>query len=265
MRKGSRLVALLSDFGTRDWYAATLKAVILSRCPRACIVDITHEIPPQDVTAGAVTLAAAAPWFPKGSVFLAVVDPGVGSSRGLLAIRANGRYFVGPDNGLLAPSLKEADGLTIVRLTNRRYWLKCVSQTFHARDIMAPAAAHLACGGSLAALGTPARHLAPLALPEPRRHGRTIQGQIIHLDAFGNLITNLPESLIQEESGKDSRAILQYQRKACRVVSSYAKGEANELIAVVNSLGLLEIAISNGSAAWTFGAKRGEEVTLKVK
>ena len=143
------LIALLTDFGTRDWYVATLKAVLLSRCPTARLVDITHEIPPQDTVAGAFTLAAAAPWFPRGTVFLAVVDPGVGSRRAIVAVRADSYYFVGPDNGLLAHSVQHAKRLTVIRLTNREHWLTPVSATFQGRDMMAPVAAYLASGGSI--------------------------------------------------------------------------------------------------------------------
>ena len=250
------LIALLTDFGTRDWYVAAVRGVILSRCPNARLVDITHEIPPQDVIAGAFTLAAAAPWFPPGTIFLSIVDPGVGSDRALLAARADARYFVGPDNGLLSLTLAEAKRLTVVRLTRRRYWLRTVSSTFHGRDIMAPVAAHLASGVPLTRLGVAWRRPASLDLPAVERHGRTFTGHLAHLDAFGNLITNLPGSLLKSGSS------IRYQRHAVRVVSSYAEGRPQELVALVNALGLVELAIREGSAAWTYNAKRGERVEL---
>lgn len=255
------VVALLTDFGTRDWYVAAIRGVILSRCPRARLLDITHDIPPQDVVAGAFTLAAAAPWFPRGTVFVAVVDPGVGSDRALIAARADGRYFVGPDNGLLAPILAHATSRAIVRLTNRRYWLKAVSRTFQGRDIMAPVAASLASGTSLARLGSPLKRIAPLDLPTPQRRGRSLHGHIVHIDGFGNLITNLPASAMRPAGGRP-RPTLRYQRHAVRVVSSYAQGRVAELIALVNSQGLVELAVREGSAAWTFNAKRGDRVEI---
>ncbi len=276
------LVVLLSDFGMRDWYVAAMRGVILSRCPRAQLLDITHEVPPQDIIAGAFTLAAAAPWFPHGTVFVAVVDPGVGSDRALLAARADGRFFVGPDNGLLALTLRNAKPLTIVQLTNRRYWLKDVSRTFQGRDIIAPVAAYLASGGSLARLGRSLRRMTPLSLPAPERRGRTVSGHIVHIDAFGNLITNLPASYLGPAERPtrpmlhphlsshrvgvhphlSSRVGVRYQRQAVRMVSSYADGRPQELVAMVNALGLVELAIREGSAAWTFNAKRGDQVEL---
>ena len=259
--RGAPLVALLTDFGTRDWYVATLKGVILSRCPDARLVDITHEVPPQDVLAGAFTLAAAAPWFPVGTVFLAVVDPEVGTDRALLAARADGRYFVGPDNGLLTMCLARAQHTSVVRLRNRRYWLTQVSQTFHGRDIMAPVAAYLACGGSLSRLGTPMRHIRQPPLPLVQRRGRTIHGAVVHIDAFGNLITNMPAALLAGTRGS-ARVALRYKDRGARVVSSYAEGRPRELIAVAGSLGLVELAVREGSAAWVFDAKRGDPVEL---
>ena len=256
------LVALLTDFSTRDWYVAVLKAVILSRCPRAQVVDITHEVPPQDTVAGAFTLAAAAPWFPRGTVFLAVVDPGVGTRRALLAVRADHHYFVGPDNGLLALSLQRAKRVAVVQLTNRRYWLTPVHRTFHGRDIMAPVAAYLASGRSFTQLGSPRQRVTPLALPPFRREGARARGHVVHIDAFGNLITNVPATLLSGRRGE--RAALRYKQRSVRVVSSYADGRPNELIAVVGSLGFVELAINQGSAAWTVNAARGDEVLLSV-
>lgn len=254
------LIALLTDFGTRDWYVAAIRGVLLARAPRARLVDITHEIPPQDITAGAFTLAAAAPWFPPGTVFLTVVDPGVGSRRTLIAVRAGRQSFVGPDNGLLALALERATRVRIVQLTNRRYWLGNISQTFQGRDILAPVAAYLASGGSLGRLGPAVPRAVPLNLPAVERRGRSAHGHLVHIDAFGNLITNLPASLLEERGG--ARPVLRYQRHAVRVVSSYADGRAHELIALPNSLGLIELAIREGSAAWTVNAKRGDRVEL---
>ncbi len=254
-------VALLTDFGTRDWYVGTLKGVLLSLCPRVHVVDITHDIPPQDVIAGAFTLSAVAHWFPPGTVFLTVVDPGVGSRRALLAAEADQRYFVGPDNGVLTLSLERAKRLTIVRLTNRRYWLNPVSHTFHGRDILAPVAAHLASGRSLRALGVVTRRITSLSLPTVQRTGRTMQGCLVHIDAFGNLITNVPGAALRGRPAHTKR-VLRYKRRWVRVVSSYADGRPNELIAVIGSLGFVELAIREGSAAWTFRAKRGDRVEL---
>jgi len=256
------LVVLLSDFGTRDWYVAALKGVMLSRAPRARILDLTHEIPPQDVAAGSFTLAAAAPWFPPGTVFLAVVDPGVGTDRAVLAAQADGRSFVGPDNGLLWLSLEQARRRTVVRLTNRRYWLKAVSRTFQGRDIMAPVAAYLARGGLLHRLG-PRHRATPLAWPAAVRRGRTVMGTILHIDAFGNLITNLRVRRWCPAS-QARRCALQYRRRTLPVVSSYAEGRPRQLVAVIGALGLVELAVRNGSAQRLLGARRGDAVMLRL-
>jgi S-adenosylmethionine hydrolase len=255
-------IALLTDFGTRDWYVAALKGVILSRAPRARIVDLTHEIPPQDVAAGSFTLAAAVPWFPPGTVFLAVVDPGVGTERAVLAAQAGGRSFVGPDNGLLWLSLEQARRRTVVRLTNRRYWLKAVSRTFHGRDIMAPVAAYLARGGSLHRLG-PRHRATPLAWPAAVLRGRAVTGAIIHIDAFGNLITNLRARRWLPAS-QERQCALRYRRRTVPVVSSYADGRPRQPVAVIGALGLVELAIRNGSAQRLLGARRGDAVTLRL-
>lgn len=257
MSRGAGLIVLLSDFGTRDWYVPVLKGVILSRAPAVRLVDLTHEIPPQDILAGAFTLAATAPWFPKGAVFLCVVDPSVGSRRVLLAARADGQFFVGPDNGLLGLTLERATQATIVQLTQRRFWLTPISRTFHGRDILAPVAAHLATGGRLAALGRSVRQTAPLLLPRVQQRDRTVTGEIVHIDAFGNLITNLDAARWLSRRGS-----LRFHRRHVPWVSSYSEGEPEQLIALVNALGLVELAIREGSAAWSVNAKRGDKVEL---
>jgi S-adenosylmethionine hydrolase len=254
-----KLVALLTDFGTRDWYVAALKGVLLSRAPGVRIVDITNEIPPQDIRSGAFVLASAVPWFPRGTVFLAVVDPGVGGRRALLAAQADGRYFVGPDNGLLAVSLARAQRRRIVRLTDRRYWLASVSRTFHGRDILAPVAAYLARGGRLGRLGPSCRAVTPLPVPAVRRRGRTQQGAVIHIDGFGNLITNLPAERLADRRPP----VLWYRGRRVPVVSSYADGRAGQLVAVAGSAGFVELAIRERSAARHFRARRGDRVILE--
>ena len=259
---GAKVIALLTDFGTRDWYVAAMKGVILAQAPRAQLIDITHEIPPQDILAGAFILASAASWFPPGTIFVAVVDPGVGSDRALLAARADDRYFIGPDNGVLAWSLERAKQATIVRLTNRRYWLKDISRTFQGRDVLAPVAAHMARGVRLSQLGTPVTRVTTLTLPAIQRHDRSVEGRILHIDAFGNLVTNLPETVLRGKSGSGQMR-LRYKDRSARMVSSYMEGAPNELIAVVGSLRLIELAIREGSAAWACNARRGDPVELR--
>ena len=254
------VIGLLSDFGTRDWYVAAMRGVILSHCPTAQLIDITHEIPPQDVVAGALVLSGALPWLPRGAVVVALVDPGVGSRRVLLAAQVDGRYLVGPDNGLLALSLQQATRTQTVRLTRSRYWLPAVSRTFHGRDILAPVAAHLASGVALSRLGVRVRRVAPLELPSVRRRGQQYHGEVVHIDGFGNLVTNLPGSLLAR-----GRALVHYRNQPVRAVGTYAEARVGELIALVGSVGLIELALRNHSAAQRVAALRGERIVLQVQ
>ncbi len=252
------LVGLLSDFGTRDWYVAAVKGVVLTRCPHAALVDITHEVPPQDVVAGSLVLAAALPWLPLGSVVLACVDPGVGTGRRIVAAHADGRFLVGPDNGLLWPALGQARTWRAVDVTACRQRLAVRSRTFESRDVMAPVAAALARGTPLARLGPPVRRLVPL--PQPAVAGRRGRwhGQVIHVDAFGNLLTNLPGRLVRRAG-----VMVRCRSRHARVVSSYGRGRRGEVIAVVGGVGLVELAVRDGSAARALRAGRGTAVELR--
>ncbi|MBI3324421.1 MAG: SAM-dependent chlorinase/fluorinase [Candidatus Omnitrophica bacterium] len=255
------LIALLTDFGTREWYVACLKAVILSRCPTAALIDITHEIPPQNIAAAALTLSAAAPWFPPSTIFVCVVDPGVGTARPLLAAHADGRYYIGPDNGTLGLVLEQARTRRLVRLTVRRFWLPERSRTFHGRDIMAPVAAGLARGLALERLGPCVREFQPAPIPAPQRSGRAVHGSVVHIDRFGNAITNLPSTLLTDAD----RVRIRIGRRQGRVVSSYGEGQADELIALAGSVGLIELAVRDGSAAEVFGVRAGHDVTAVMR
>ena len=189
-------ITLTTDFGNKDGFVGTMKGVIWGICPEARIADISHEITPQNVTEGAITLWRAAPFFPAGTVHIAVVDPGVGTARRALAARIGDQYFVGPDNGLFTPVIEDAQRAgaetTFVTLDKPEFWLRQVSRTFHGRDIFAPAGAHLAHGVKLEVMGTLINDpvLTPLAKPEKNASG--YKAQISVVDAFGNLTTNLP-------------------------------------------------------------------------
>src|SRR3954466_12535628 len=184
------VIALLSDFGSRDHYAGTMKGVILNICPDATLVDITHEVPPHDVLDGALELAAAARYFPAGTIFLAVVDPGVGSARRGIAVEAGDYRFVAPDNGVLTAVLHELPPKRIVELTERRYARPTVSRTFEGRDRFAPAAAWLAKGIQLSALGRTVSPHHQLEIPQPEV-GERLAGVVLLVDRFGNLVTNI--------------------------------------------------------------------------
>lgn len=255
-------IAMLTDFGTRDGYPGIMRGVILGIAPASPVVDLTHEIPPQDIATGAWVLATAWRYFPPGTIFLAVVDPGVGSARRAVALRAGERMFVGPDNGLFSLVVAHAPVEAAVTLDNPRYQVPQPSATFHGRDIFAPAAAHLAAGVPLAALGSPLapESLVTLALPAPRWEGETLVGHVLHVDVFGNLITDF--------SGQLADALLSlpginFTLGGIHIAdrgSAFAAGPAGTPFALRDSSGHLAIAVRNGSAAALLGVGRGAEV-----
>src|SRR5207249_7366756 len=185
------VIALLTDFGTRDHYAGTMKGVALGICPDATLVDISHEVPAHDVVGGALELAAAYRYLPAGTIFLVVVDPGVGSTRRGIAAEAGEYKFVAPDNGVLTVVLDEHPAKRVVELTERRYARPTVSRTFEGRARFAPAAAWLAKGVELSALGRPAGSIQRLTLPQPTATSEQLTGEVLRVDRFGNLITNI--------------------------------------------------------------------------
>src|SRR5687767_11668099 len=191
------LIALLTDFGTADHYAGAMKGVILGICPDATLVDITHDIPPHDVTAGALELAACYKFFPAGTIFVAVVDPGVGSARRGVAADTGDYRFVAPDNGVLTQVLREVPAKKIVELTERRYARPTVSRTFEGRDRFAPAAGWLAKGTQLAALGRPAADIYRLDIPVAEAGADRIRGVVLRVDRFGNLVTNIDRKMVE--------------------------------------------------------------------
>src|SRR5215813_5838386 len=190
------VIALLTDFGTRDHYAGTMKGVALSICPDAALVDITHDVPAHDVLAGALELAASYKYFPTGTIFLAVVDPGVGSARRGIAADTGDFKFVAPDNGVLTAVLDEQPARKVVELSERRYARPTVSRTFEGRDRFAPAAAWLAKGIELAALGRPAGTIHRLDIPKPASDEERIIGEVLRVDRFGNLVTNIDRKAV---------------------------------------------------------------------
>jgi S-adenosylmethionine hydrolase len=255
------VIALLTDFGTRDHYAGTMKGVALGICPDATLVDISHEIPAHDVVAGALELAAAYRYFPAGTVFLAVVDPGVGSTRRGIAADAGEYKFVAPDNGVLTVVLDEHPPRRVVELTERKYARPTVSRTFEGRDRFAPAAAWLAKGIELTAMGRPAGVIARLELPHPRVAEDEIEGLVLRVDRFGNLITNIDRKTFEKLSG----APLDIQvgsRQVSKVVSTYADAAAGDVCALFGSTDHLEIAANGANAAEELGLGRGAPVHI---
>ena len=255
------IVTLTTDFGTRDSYVAQLRGVLLSACADLRIVDLTHEIAAHDVVEGALFLAGAVPAFPAGTVHVAVVDPGVGGERRSVAVEVGGQRVVCPDNGLLALLARTHPIEAAHELTNARFRREPVSATFEGRDVFAPAAAHLACGGALADLGPPVSGLVELALPEPEHAAGVVRGEVMHIDRFGNAITNIHASMLQD--GPD-RARLHAAGRELALLRIYADAEPGEALALVGSSGYVEVAVREGSAAETLGLERGSAVRIAV-
>jgi S-adenosyl-L-methionine hydrolase (adenosine-forming) len=253
------VVALLTDFGTRDHYAGTMKGVALAICPDITFVDISHDVAPHDVLAGALELAAAYKYFPAGTIFLVVVDPGVGSARRGIAAEAGDYKFVAPDNGVLTAVLDEHAPKRVVELTERRYARPTVSRTFEGRGRFAPAAAYLAKGIDLAALGRPAGGVHKLDIPRAAIEGERIAGHVLRIDRFGNLITNIDRRTFDRLAG----APLEIQigdRVVSTVVSAYTDAAPGELCALFGSTDHLEIAANGASAAAALALGRGAPV-----
>jgi S-adenosylmethionine hydrolase len=255
------VIALLTDFGTRDHYAGTIKGVALSICPDATLVDISHDIAPHDVLGGALELAAAFRYFPAHTIFLVVVDPGVGSSRRGIAVDTGEYRFVAPDNGVLTAVLDDHAPKKAVELSERRYARPTVSRTFEGRDRFAPAAAWLAKGIELPALGRPAGALHRLEIPQPSADENRIVGEVLRVDRFGNLITNIDRRTFDRLAG-GALDVTAGTRQIPRVVSTYADAAPGDVIALFGSTDHLEIAANGSSAAATLALDRGARVTV---
>lgn len=256
------VIALLTDFGTADHYAGAMKGVILGICPDATIVDISHEIPAHDVTAGALELAGAFKYFPAGTIFVAVVDPGVGSARRGLAADTGDYRFVAPDNGVLTVVLRESPAKKIVELTERRYARPTVSRTFEGRDRFAPAAAWLAKGTQLPALGRPINEIQKLDIPLPETSADTVRGIVLRVDRFGNLVTNIDRKSVERLGLGSTIAIDAAGQRIERLVATYAELPADGVGALFGSTDHLELAAPSDSAAARLGLSRGALVTV---
>jgi S-adenosylmethionine hydrolase len=258
------VIGLLSDFGSRDHYVATMKGVILGICPDATLVDITHDIPPHDVLEGALQLAAAARYFPAGTIFVAVVDPGVGSRRRGIAVDTGDYRFVGPDNGLFTQVLAELPAKKAVELTERRYGRPTVSRTFEGRDRFAPAAAWLAKGIQLPALGRAAADLHRLEIPVLEVADTGLRGAVLRIDRFGNLVTNIDRKAFERFTSGRRVQVAVRGTTIERLVATYAEIQPGEVCVLFGSTDHLEVAANSGSAADILGLTRGDAVTISL-
>jgi S-adenosylmethionine hydrolase len=257
------LVTLTTDFGPGASYGAALKGVLLGVNPSARLIDLTHNIPPQDIRYTSFFLRATVPYFPQGSLHVIVVDPGVGTDRAILYVEVGGQRLLVPDNGCWSALAEEAGGSQrVLRLAEPRYWRTTVSATFHGRDIFAPVAGHLSRGLDPSLLGPPVNEWVRLDLPRPVFGDTTVAGEIVFVDGFGNLLTNIPG----EALGRWPNPAIEVQVGATTItrhVRTYGEAEPGALVALVSSLGTLEVAVSHGSAARFLNAAVGTSVAVR--
>ena len=258
------VIALLTDFGLRDHYVAAMKGVILGICPEAALIDISHEIPPQDVLAGALEIEAVVPYLPSGTIVVGVVDPGVGSARRGVALESNGLFFVGPDNGLFSlvhgGRLPAGDAVSI---EDQRFTRDTVSRTFEGRDRFAPVAAWLARGTPLSRLGPRVDDLVHLNAPAARSSREGIDGAVLRIDRFGNLVTNIDQQALK---GLGDNVLVRIAGATIAGISrTYADAAHGALCALVGSTERLEISVNGGSAAAVLGAARGAAVQIRPR
>lgn len=259
-----KIITLTTDFGLQDYYVSAMKAVILEVAPNVRLVDISHEVPDQDIMAGAWIVKNSTPLFPANSIHLVVVDPGVGTERNPIALEIDGRYYVGPDNGIFS-LLTDDSEFNAVRLTNKKFWRDTPSNTFHGRDIFAPVAAHLSQGIALEELGEPLEELEMYRWAQPIADRDGLQGWIIHIDKFGNLITNLPESMIEEAIGDRDVKIYVGNTILNEIVPTFGSVTEGEPAAYIGSAGMLEVGINKGNAAEMLSVQKGAQISLVLQ
>jgi hypothetical protein len=257
------LITLTTDFGLADPYVAEMKGVILGISPNSSIVDISHDIEKFNVRMAAYTLASATPYFSKGTVHVAVVDPGVGTKRRAILIQTQQASYIGPDNGVLALAVRSQGIEHVFKITNPKFKLPIVSNTFHGRDIFAPAAAHLSKGVQPAEFGPEIRRISQAPFARIARGKNMLVGEVLHTDDFGNVITNFPEKELQSTGAKSKIGVkLKSRRLTLKLCKSYAEAKKNEALAIVGSHGFLEISINQGDAAANLKVKAGDKITL---
>ncbi len=245
------LLVFLTDFGERDGFAGVMKGVALSINPSLKFVDLTHGVEPFDILGGALLLKAHYRYFPKGAIFVCVVDPGVGTERKPIAVRTENYFFVAPMNGLIDLVLEEEKPLEVVEIKNKRYTLRAVNQTFHGRDIFTPAAAYISKGVKLQELGKPIRYRKLLRFPKAKRFPRRVEGEVVYFDRFGNAVTNIPCKRFK---------YCVFRNLKGDFVRAFLYGKRNKPNFTCGSFGFVEAFIPEGSFKETFGARRGERI-----
>jgi len=259
------IITLLSDFGLRDPYVAEMKAVILSICRETSIIDISHEVEKFNIRMGAFILAQAARYFPEGTIHVAVVDPGVGTERRPIIVETKRSLYVGPDNGVLILAAQNESIKCIWEISNPKYMLKNISRTFHGRDIFSPVAAYLAKGVKPSEFGPEIHDPVKPSFVSPKIKKGVISGEIIHIDGFGNLITNIAQKDLKAAciyEGEFLSVQLGSEQLKLKVCSSYGEVPINTPLSIIGGTGFLEISVNQGNASKIFNAKVGTSVTL---
>lgn len=260
----SQIITLTTDFGLQDQYVSAMKAVILGLTPDVRLVDISHEIPAQDIMAGAWVIRNSAFLFPKNTVHVVVIDPGVGTDRRPIILQVEDQIFVGPDNGLFSLFYSEFD-CKAIELKNEKYWRKERSRTFHGRDIFAPVAAHLSNGVAPEEMGSPISDLVTYHWAVPIGDKDGLQGWVVHIDRFGNLITNISEKLIEEKVGRRKVRIYIGNTMIDHLVNTFGDVEDGDPAAFIGSSGMLEIGINKGNAAELLSVYKGAQISVVLQ
>jgi S-adenosylmethionine hydrolase len=258
------MITLTSDFGLKDPYAAEMKGVILTINPNATIVDVTHEVEKFNFRMGAFILASAIPYFPDGTVHVAVVDPGVGTQRRSILIQTTKAFFVGPDNGILMLASQNQSIKHVYQITNPKLMLPKISSTFHGRDIFAPAAAYLTKEVAPTEFGAEIKNPVKPDFTQAKRGISGLIGEVLHIDDFGNIITNIAEKDILQNQGKPINIEWAGVSLKLNFCKTYAEAKTNEPIALIGSHGFMEIALNQGNAAEKFHVKSGDKVAVKA-
>lgn len=258
------IITLLTDFGTKDHYVSAMKGILLRINPLCSIVDITHQVTPYDVKEGAFILANAYSSFPHGTIHVAVVDPGVGGTRKSILVMTTNYFFLGPDNGLFTFALQKEKVKYVIALTNSNYFLPNLTNTFHGRDIFAPVAGHLSLGMKPNRFGPEIDQWTSLFLQKPTKEKGRVTGEIVHIDDFGNLISNIEQPLLPHPS-HGSSVIKIGKKTICGLKKGYWEGEKNELIALFGSGGFLEISVREGNAQKRLKVNKGDKIQFYLR
>ncbi|MCX7918605.1 MAG: SAM-dependent chlorinase/fluorinase [bacterium] len=261
----SKIITLTTDFGTTDTYVSVMKGVILSINPQVTIVDITHAISPQNIQEAAFIFHTAYRYFPKGTIHIFVVDPGVGSERKALLVQTESYYFLAPDNGVLSYVFQHEKIKYVIHLETRKYFRHPISSTFHGRDIFAPVAAHLSLGIPPTKFGPEAETLIKFSIPEPGMIDNRIYAHILHIDHFGNIISDISKEFWNKTIAKKKFVILIGKKKIMQIKQTYAEGKSGELIAYFGSSGYLEIALVNGNAKSQLNLRKETPILIDFK